>query len=74
MIILLAVLFGYSPTAYFGILILSDQAVGVDTATVVLAISLAFLNTVINPHIYGESTDRKTRPIIPTVLPLVLIY
>ena len=57
MVILSALLIGYLPILYFGVLLIIDQSERVETASVILAFSLAFLNVIVNPHIYGEKRE-----------------
>ena len=57
-VILSALLIGYLPILYFGIVLLIDQSEDAETPSIVLAFSLAFLNAIINPHIYGKNICR----------------
>ena len=50
MVILSALIIGYLPIFYFGI----HQSEDTETPSIILAFSLAFLNAIINPHIYGK--------------------
>ena len=65
MVIVSALLIGYLPILYFGILILMDQSDLLNTPSVVLALSLAYLNAIANPHIYGEEDARSRSAVSP---------
>ena len=43
-----------------------DQSERVETASIILAFSMAFLNVIINPHIYGKEKNNNITTITNT--------